>query len=656
MGKTIEEYLEEFDNARLGEDVKQGLINCIKKCYEDATGHPDSVAALAELAEETKRRIDALLLIPGSTTADGALEDIKVMSEEVGGGVEKTPGGAVREQIARLKRLIANDCITRSELKSGKKWKDDRTYLRTGRIDPATGAGGGTIYGMISSGFMESGIDLSIDLTSDSVRCKRFLYNQDGSFRGTVVDMTVDDFPFEIPDSKYKYRFAFYPADKEYGTVITEEEALDLVNYIRFTSGGSEVLATNEEIKKLMEKTENALASADFEEIFGVKMFTAWNWGKAINLNAESCDINLPYDTADYSYILIPCNEGEIYTITGKGGTGARLYGCVAADGKTIIKVAPAGINREAYGLEIPAGAEWLVVNTKNSERRIVYKGTIARKTSQNAALQENGLHLVAHRGLDDGAHEGTIRAFEDACKTGMYAVNTAQIRKSADGTLWIFHDENVDAQTDGKGEFGELSDSYISSLHYIGAGSDADRRIPTVEDVLKMCHKHGTVPMLRFASGSSGAIAVSDVETWEALFRMIEFYNFKTIMFNGSLEQLKMLDKRYPASIKCYWHTGTTTVDQMVTLLDSVPWIDKRTVYAMLARNDCSHTEVEKLRKAGYGLYISTTGDSIEGLADLGATFAHVNHYPGLPKDGEEYVPTAMQLACEISKMKGEL
>lgn len=56
----INEYLRKIKEAIYGEEVRSSIHDAIEQCYKDATGHPDSVAAVVERLKIEKGRIDEL--------------------------------------------------------------------------------------------------------------------------------------------------------------------------------------------------------------------------------------------------------------------------------------------------------------------------------------------------------------------------------------------------------------------------------------------------------------------------------------------------------------------------------------------------------------------------------------------------------------------
>lgn len=54
----ITEYLKKIMTAIYGEEVRSSIHDAIEQCYHDATGHPESVAAVVRECEEMKETVD----------------------------------------------------------------------------------------------------------------------------------------------------------------------------------------------------------------------------------------------------------------------------------------------------------------------------------------------------------------------------------------------------------------------------------------------------------------------------------------------------------------------------------------------------------------------------------------------------------------------
>lgn len=93
---------------------------------------------------------------------------------------------------------------------------------------------------------------------------------------------------------------------------------------------------------------------------------------------------------------------------------------------------------------------------------------------------------IVCHRGARLSAPENTYSSAEAALKLGG-AVIELDIRQSADGVLYVMHDETVDRTTDGSGRISEMSSLEIDRLD---AGSwfherFTGERVPRLKDYL---------------------------------------------------------------------------------------------------------------------------------------------------------------------------
>lgn len=71
----IMELLDNILHKRYGREVRQSFVDAIKQCYEDATGHPDSVAAVIKENKEMQEHLDNT---PYMTMEEGAAEDLPI--------------------------------------------------------------------------------------------------------------------------------------------------------------------------------------------------------------------------------------------------------------------------------------------------------------------------------------------------------------------------------------------------------------------------------------------------------------------------------------------------------------------------------------------------------------------------------------------------
>ena len=71
----IQELLDNLLHKKLGRDVRQSIHDSIEQCYEDATGHPDSVAAVIKENKEMQEHLDNT---PYMTVEEGESADLPV--------------------------------------------------------------------------------------------------------------------------------------------------------------------------------------------------------------------------------------------------------------------------------------------------------------------------------------------------------------------------------------------------------------------------------------------------------------------------------------------------------------------------------------------------------------------------------------------------
>ena len=71
----ITELLDNILHKRYGREVRQSFVDAIKQCYDDATGHPESVAAVVE---ENKKRQEQLDNTPYTIMGEGEELDLPV--------------------------------------------------------------------------------------------------------------------------------------------------------------------------------------------------------------------------------------------------------------------------------------------------------------------------------------------------------------------------------------------------------------------------------------------------------------------------------------------------------------------------------------------------------------------------------------------------
>jgi glycerophosphoryl diester phosphodiesterase len=99
---------------------------------------------------------------------------------------------------------------------------------------------------------------------------------------------------------------------------------------------------------------------------------------------------------------------------------------------------------------------------------------------------------LIAHRGASSYAPENTMAAFNKAYALGIRAVEF-DVMMSADGGLFVFHDDTLERTSNGRGEFSTTASDVINQLD---AGAWFSRqcvgeKVPYLSEVLQWCVTH---------------------------------------------------------------------------------------------------------------------------------------------------------------------
>ncbi len=108
----------------------------------------------------------------------------------------------------------------------------------------------------------------------------------------------------------------------------------------------------------------------------------------------------------------------------------------------------------------------------RKSELVILFSAVFILLSSCKKEGTFSNIEIIGHagNGLDivNGLyHDNSYESIELALLTDGCDGVEMDVRLSADGTLWLFHDTELDETTNGTGCVGTSSDSYLSTLHY---------------------------------------------------------------------------------------------------------------------------------------------------------------------------------------------
>ena len=113
-------------------------------------------------------------------------------------------------------------------------------------------------------------------------------------------------------------------------------------------------------------ETLKGFGTTEIDMITGYNITLAVGIGNTVNLT--------PNAVSSYEYAIIPCEEGDVFTINGVGGENPRLWGFVNED-NILISVAASSLDVSNLILVTPANASKLIVNNITSSNRCSYMG-----------------------------------------------------------------------------------------------------------------------------------------------------------------------------------------------------------------------------------------------------------------------------------------
>lgn len=108
----------------------------------------------------------------------------------------------------------------------------------------------------------------------------------------------------------------------------------------------------------------------------------------------------------------------------------------------------------------------------RKSELAILFSGVLILLSACQKKESYPNIEILGHGGngleiINSFYHDNSLESIELALLTDGCDGVEVDVRLSADGTLWLYHDNELDDATDGTGCVGTSSDAYLSTLHY---------------------------------------------------------------------------------------------------------------------------------------------------------------------------------------------
>ena len=165
-----------------------------------------------------------------------------------------------------------------------------------------------------------------------------------------------------------------------------------------------------------------------------------------------------PLEYAGFDCAVVPCEEGDTFTLTGTAGNSGRLWAFLTEENLLISK---SGIVEYMEGeiLTAPAGSAKLVLNFNSAYPYAAYKGnrmTIDRSIKKHAIPQAH-LNVTEGIAMPSLAYHSTIQQ-----TAGVSGAKTA-IFKSGD-RFCVTYGENLDGNA---GDYPKVTDSGVLAMRY---------------------------------------------------------------------------------------------------------------------------------------------------------------------------------------------
>lgn len=240
--------------------------------------------------------------------------------------------------------------------------------------------------------------------------------------------------------------------------------------------------------------------------------------------------------------------------------------------------------------------------------------------------FQPAKLRFGAHRGVRTAAPENSIPAYVLAGERGFEWAWLAVARQSKDGTWYALHDATVDRTTDGTGNIAALTDAEIAAIH-IDTGANIETfsvdelRIPTVEQVIRICHAYGMGICFRMGSLPPHIDTPEEQAQWDSFLTMMRRYRLEASLFSGSSGQIRVLK-----ALTDNWHgqkmaEGGESVEKTMALVDE------------FAKNGWTNMSV-------LASYTATTAETV--------AYAHAHGYRYVCYSGPTPTPDMLHNMCD--------
>ena len=178
-------------------------------------------------------------------------------------------------------------------------------------------------------------------------------------------------------------------------------------------------------------------------DLLGAEKVESWVRYKYIMTNGTTVDVNSLVDGYANSYVILSCSEGDMFVVTGTGGSGARLY-CFTDSSYNVLAKASSSYVTANEVITAPADTAYLIVNVNHYRYYALYKlqsNSFGTLLNGRVAVLENAVDALPDY-LEDEAQD-TADKIKNACTEGAYVIGFVTdshygISNSAFTTNWV--------------------------------------------------------------------------------------------------------------------------------------------------------------------------------------------------------------------------
>ena len=262
------------------------------------------------------------------------------------------------------------------------------------------------------------------------------------------------------------------------------------------------------------------------------------------------------------------------------------------------------------------ATTEAEVAEEHSSEQFSSFEEETEAAPEEESWLASRTFRLSSHRGATPLAPENTIEAVKRAISCGYGAVELDP-RRSADGVIYLMHDDTVSRTTDGTGKIERMTSREIDALRIDTDGypeyRGSDLRVALFEDAVKELSGHDIVLNVDCSKGNW-----EDEDYIDQVMGILEKYKMaeKSFFVISDRDSRRLLHRKYPQACVSWLYKSSHDIEDEIEAIKEYP-------KALLSVKDkyASDRIIRKLNDSSiyYQIYAVDDYDRLEYLKDKG-------------------------------------